>query len=77
MASVGTATTAPDRLLELVERLERQEGFAEVVESLKAGHAATLDGVWGSSCALVAAALAEHASGRWWSSARGWMKLTR
>src|SRR3990172_3846276 len=29
--------------------LERQEGFAEVVESLRAGHAATLDGVWGRS----------------------------
>ena len=41
-------------------RLERQEGFAEVVESLTGGHAATLDGVWGSSCALAAAALAAH-----------------
>ena len=28
---------------------------------LTGGHAATLDGVWGSSCALVAAALAAHA----------------
>ena len=55
-------TAASDRLLELAERLERQEGFPEVVESLRAGHAATLDGVWGSSCALVTAALAAHAS---------------
>jgi len=39
------------------------EGFAEVVASLIAGHAATLDGVWGSSCALAAAALAAHAPG--------------
>jgi transcription-repair coupling factor (superfamily II helicase) len=61
MASDTTAATAPDRLLELLGRLEAQEGFAEVVESLKGGHAATLDGVWGSSCALVAAALAAHA----------------
>jgi transcription-repair coupling factor (superfamily II helicase) len=60
MASETTAATAPDRLFQLVERLEAQEGFAEVVESLKAGHAATLDGVWGSSCALAAAALARH-----------------
>ena len=47
-------------MCELVGRLERQEGFDEVVAGLKAGHAATLDGVWGSSCALVAAALAAH-----------------
>ena len=61
MANADTVATASDRLLELVGCLERQEGFAEVVESLKGGHAATLDGVWGSSCALAAAALAAHA----------------
>ena len=61
MANADTAATASDRLLELVGCLEREAGFAEVVESLEEGHAATLDGVWGSSCALVAAALAAHA----------------
>ena len=61
MTDADAAVTASDRLLELAGRLERQEGFAEVVESLKGGHAATLDGVWGSSCALAAAALAAHA----------------
>jgi transcription-repair coupling factor (superfamily II helicase) len=61
MANAGTATLASDRLLELVGRLKRQEGFAEVVVSLLAGHAATLDGVWGSACALAAAALAQDA----------------
>ena len=61
MADADRVATASDRLLELVGRLERHEGFAEVVESLKAGHAATLDGVWGSSCALAAAALAAQA----------------
>ena len=61
MANADTAATASDRLLELVGCLEREAGFAEVVESLQGGHAATLDGVWGSSCALVAAALAAHA----------------
>ena len=40
---------------------KRLPDFAEVVDSLQAGHAATLDGVWGSSCALVAAALARAA----------------
>ncbi len=63
MADAVAEITAPDRLRELVGRLERQEGFAEAVASLKAGHAATLDGVWGSSCALVAATLADPALG--------------
>ena len=61
MANADTAATASDRLLELVGCLDHEAGFAEVVESLAGGHAATLDGVWGSSCALVAAALAAHA----------------
>ncbi len=63
MTRVDTASTAAGRLLELVGCLDRQEDFAEVVESLKAGHAATVDGVWGSSCALLAAALAEETPG--------------
>ncbi|MGD0653995.1 MAG: transcription-repair coupling factor [Thermoguttaceae bacterium] len=61
MANAGTATFASDRLLDLVGRLKLQQGFAEVVASLLAGHAATLDGVWGSACALAAAALAQYA----------------
>ncbi len=60
MANAGTATVASDRLLELVGRIKQQEGFAEVVASLLEGHAATLDGVWGSGCALAAAALVRH-----------------
>ena len=62
---MGTVITpnATDRLLELVERVDRHEGFPEVVASLQGGHAATIDGVWGSSCALVAATLAQHATG--------------
>jgi transcription-repair coupling factor (superfamily II helicase) len=62
MAKAVAARNASDRLLELVGRLERQEGFAEVIAALKAGQAATLDGVWGSSCALVAAAMVAHAA---------------
>lgn len=61
MAQADTVASASDRLLELAERLEQHEGFPEVVAALKAGHAGTLDGVWGSSCALVAASLARHA----------------
>ncbi len=52
-----------ERLLELAARLESTTDFAEAIASLKAGHGATLDGVWGSSRALVTAALARHAHG--------------
>jgi len=52
----GPPHVAP--LAELVTHLERHEGFAEVIASLLAGHGGTLGGVWGSSCALVAATLA-------------------
>ena len=45
----------------LAERLETHANFAEVIASLLAGHGATLGGVWGSSCALAAAALVRHA----------------
>ncbi len=58
-----TLITAPERLQELVGRLEAHRGFAEVLASLQAGHASTLGGVWGSSCALVAASLTRHAPG--------------
>jgi transcription-repair coupling factor (superfamily II helicase) len=61
MESVIAGARCTGRLLELVGRLERQPGFAEVIASLQAGHAATIDGAWGSSCALVAATLAPHA----------------
>ncbi len=54
---------ASDRLRDLVPRLEGQPGFAEVLASLAAGHGAAVGGVWGSSCALVAASLASRSPG--------------
>lgn len=63
MPEATTVPNASDRLAELVRRLEAVEGFAAVVASLSAGQGATLDGVWGSSCALAAAALLQHARG--------------
>ncbi len=63
MTEAPTALTESGQLYELVGRLEAQQGFADVVASLQAGHGATLGGVWGSSCALVAASLARHAAG--------------
>ncbi|MBN1590266.1 MAG: transcription-repair coupling factor [Pirellulales bacterium] len=63
MAQAARPPNAEASLLALVERLAAQEGFAEVVAELQAGHAATLDGVWGSSCALVAATLVQKSAG--------------
>ncbi len=64
MSEAQAVVTAPaQRLVDLVGRLEAQPGFAEVIASLQAGHAATLGGVWGSSCALAAASLVRHAPG--------------
>jgi len=40
---------------QLPERISSQEGFDQVLAALEQGRWATLDGVWGSSCALVAA----------------------
>ncbi len=57
MLHSATTADATERLLELAGRLREEAGFAEVVTALQAGHGATLGGVWGSSCALVAAAL--------------------
>ncbi len=58
MAEVDIPSSASDRLFELVGRLAAQDDFGEVVRELQSGHAGTFDGVWGSSCALLAAALA-------------------
>jgi transcription-repair coupling factor (superfamily II helicase) len=63
MANLEELVAPSDRLLGLIERLESVDGFNEMLASLRAGHSATLDGVWGSSCALAAATLARHAPG--------------
>lgn len=63
MVEAEISSTAPDRLLDLVGRLAEQDGFAEVVRELQSGHAGTFDGVWGSSCALLAAALMDGCPG--------------
>ena len=63
MAHAEEITSASGRLTELVGCLRRQQGFDEVLAHLRAGGAATLDGVWGSSRALAAATLAEDAPG--------------
>src|SRR3954469_1755576 len=51
------------RLKELAANLDVHRGFADVIASLEAGHGGTLGGVWGSSRALVAAAVARSCPG--------------
>ncbi len=69
METATVATSAADRqraefrLRELAANLGSHRGFAEVIASLQAGHGGTLGGVWGSSRALVAAALAGESPG--------------
>ena len=55
--------TAASLLPELVPIVRRQTGFSEVLAALERGAAATIDGAWGSACALVAAALAGNVPG--------------
>lgn len=59
---VPAKSSAARRLSALVAQLEEQRDFAKVLASLSAGDGATLGGVWGSSCALVAAALSRSCS---------------
>lgn len=64
METVDTAmSSTAQELHELAAQLERQSGFAEVVRSLASGNGGTLGGVWGSSCALTAAALQRSCTG--------------
>ncbi|HEX4128441.1 MAG TPA: transcription-repair coupling factor [Pirellulales bacterium] len=60
MSVTESPSVERDQLWHLAGSVWDAEGFDAVVASLRAGHGATLDGVRGSSSALVAAALAEH-----------------
>src|SRR5262249_29355399 len=48
-------------LTDLPQILEAAEGYPALIEALKQGRAATVDGAWNSSSALAAAALGRHA----------------
>lgn len=50
-------------LTDLVPLIERQQGFDDILTSLRRGESATIDGAWGSASALALAALARHAPG--------------
>ncbi|MEW4489794.1 transcription-repair coupling factor [Thalassoglobus sp. JC818] len=50
-------------LPDLVQTLSVVDSFQAVVDALRRGSSGTIDGAWGSSCALVAAAIAQSAPG--------------
>ena len=58
--SIGPAQ-AVENLKDLTRLVQTTEGFHPLVAALQNGHAAALDGAWGSSGALAAAALGLHA----------------
>src|SRR6516165_846214 len=58
-----TTALAPalETLKDLTRIVQTAEGFQPLVAALRNGHGATVDGTWGSSGALLAAALGLHA----------------
>src|SRR5829696_5966009 len=63
MTAVQPQVAATERMRQLPNVLQEYAGFAEAVRALASGRPASFDGVWGSACALVAAALAQHSRG--------------
>ncbi|MBI2806412.1 MAG: transcription-repair coupling factor [Planctomycetes bacterium] len=61
MSAAPATGVLPGRLQELPRWLEGTEGFPALLQTLQAGRAATVEGTWNSSAALVAASLAHHA----------------
>ncbi|MCA9189042.1 MAG: transcription-repair coupling factor [Pirellulaceae bacterium] len=59
----ATVDSCRQRLEQLPSSLSTLPGFSDVIETLNSGGDATLDGVWGSACGLVTAALAARATG--------------
>src|SRR5262245_13825530 len=60
--ALAIPTTLPlDKLDDLTAAVQRTEGFAPLLDALRKGDAATVDGAWNSSSALMCAALAAHA----------------
>jgi transcription-repair coupling factor (superfamily II helicase) len=61
MAATGPIVATA--LTDLVPRLLQSEGLVEVAAALARGESASVDGAWGSSCALTAAAIASRTAG--------------
>jgi len=63
MKAMVPHVAATERLRQLPQELTTCAGFGEAVAALGDGRPASFDGVWGSGCALIAAALAGQAAG--------------
>lgn len=63
MTTAARAAPAGDDLRALPDLLRQTEGWAGLRAALTAAHSGTVDGAWGSSAALAAAALAADAPG--------------
>src|SRR6266478_5242871 len=61
MPSLLAEPATLNHLKDLTLAIQKAEGFPALVAALKNGHGATVDGAWGSSGALTAAALGLHA----------------
>src|SRR5262245_34676163 len=63
MTAASPHAAATERMRQLPDVLLGYAGFAEAARTLASGRPASFDGVWGSACALVAAALARQSRG--------------
>src|SRR3989442_7073958 len=61
MPAVLAPAKAIEKLQDLTRLVQAAEGFHPVVAAPRNGHSASIDGAWGSSAALVSAALGLHA----------------
>src|SRR5437588_9288706 len=61
MTLTSELTPVPESLKDLTRIVQTAEGFHPLVAALLNGHGAAVDGAWGSSGALAAAALGLHA----------------
>ncbi|WP_437186668.1 transcription-repair coupling factor [Planctomicrobium sp. SH668] len=57
---MANQSSVVNSLPELIGTLRNVKSYNKVVEALKSGSSGTIDGAWGSSCALVAAALSKE-----------------
>src|SRR5438105_13330731 len=58
----SAAAPAVDTLPDLVSIIQTAEGFRALLTAVQAGRSGTVDGAWGSSAGLAAAALVEQVS---------------
>src|SRR3954463_5047442 len=56
-----TSKPAAEGLKGLTTRVQRAEGFPEILAALKVGRSATVDGAWGSAGPLAVVAIGLHA----------------